>query len=53
MSITRSDWDRLWAEARARGEYPPLIDYFTVPDAELGQVGQREEVNTWTSTKLT
>ncbi len=33
--IRRSEWDRLWAEARARGGYPPLINAFIVPDAEL------------------
>jgi hypothetical protein len=33
--IRESEWNRLWAEARPWGEYPPLIDYFTVPDAEL------------------
>jgi hypothetical protein len=33
--IRKSEWDRLWAEARARGEYPPLINAFIVPDAEV------------------
>jgi hypothetical protein len=33
--IRKSEWDRLWVEARARGEYPPLINAFIVPDAEV------------------
>jgi hypothetical protein len=47
--IRKSEWDRLRAEARARGEYPPLIDYFTVSDAEpdavrpLGLLGRLGE----------
>jgi hypothetical protein len=33
--IRRSEWDRLCAEAKARGGSPPLICAFVVPDAEF------------------
>jgi hypothetical protein len=33
--IRRSEWDRMWAEARARGTFPPFIcKAAIVPDAE-------------------
>jgi hypothetical protein len=32
--IRESEWDRLCAEAHARGEYPPLVCSRIVPDAE-------------------
>ena len=33
--ITESEWARLWAQARARGAYPPFIcEMRIVPDAE-------------------